>query len=150
MRNIYLGLTALSFCLFLAGCRFNATRTGQLSDKSDGDAVANKLFSALSDHDYSRADKLFGEEFFKATPLDSLHHIFDMTTKKLGGFKSNKLLDWNTSEISGTDERTEYLFVYEVEYEKYSAKETIRMLKKADEDDIKILRYDIDSQGFIK
>lgn len=142
-------LIAPAFILLLS-CTFNATRANMQEDKEDGEKVANRLFAALRDNNYTEADKLFSEELYKAIPLDSMHRIFDTTAGELGAFKNNKLAEWETLDVSGTDSRTEYFYVYDVEYEKYNAKVIFGMLKKKDEEDIKIMKYHIESLGFLQ
>lgn len=149
MRMFFASVVLGCYVLF-SNCTFNATRSGMGSDKKDGEKIANAFFGMLIDHDYSKTDKLFSEELLKVLPSDSLHKILESTTTKLGAFKSNALVEWNTLDVSGTDSKTEYLYVYDVKFEKYDAKITLGMLRKEDEEDIKILKFDIESPGFLQ
>jgi hypothetical protein len=136
-------------CFVAIGCKFNSSMLNQESDKADGEKVTNELYSLLSEDKFAEAEKLFGEEFFGVTSKEDLLLIFTKTRDALGKFKSNKLADWKTEEISGTDSRTDYKMVYEVEYEKGKATETF-LLRKKDDASPKIIGYHVDSPAFLK
>jgi len=148
MKKLFFTFTFGLTLILVTSCNLTGTQINQLSDKEDGEKIANNLFSALRDNNYKSAERLFGKEFFSATPKDSLYIIFRKTREHLGEFKGNKLIDWRTNEISGTINKTEYLLVYEVEYDKHKSSETISMLKKGDNGPIKIIGYHVQSNGF--
>lgn len=129
-------------------CNLNATYHGQNEDKKDAEDIANALYGHIIDSNYVEAHKLFSKKFFEATPKDSLNKIFLMTRKHLGSFKNNKLIDWKTQHVVGTDPKTEYVVAYEVEYSNHIAMETISMLKE--KDSVKIIGYHVNSNGFLK
>jgi len=150
MKNIRSFFAAISIAFVLAACNFNATYTNDEEDKKEAEKIINDFYNAVIAEDYATADAFFSPKFFAASPKDSLHRIFDRTKQNLGEFKSNKLLEWNTREIKGTDKKTEYVLVYEVEYSKHKATETISMLKEGEETTAKIVGYNINSPGFLK
>ncbi len=137
-------------CLLLMSCTFNATSSNDYHDQEDAKKIANKLFVAQIEQNYTEADKLFSEEFHKVTPVEKMHKHYAVMSNKLGEFKSNKLLECKTKDIAGTNARTEYLCVYELVYEKDKAIVTLEMLREDAEEDIKIVRYHIESPAFLE
>lgn len=92
---------------------------------------------------------MFGEEFFAVVSKEKLSPLFTKTREVLGKFKGNKLVDWEAKETSGSINKTEYKLVYEVEYEKDKAIETLLLLKK-DDGPVKIIGYHVNSDAFLK
>ena len=136
-------------CFMAVGCNFNSSTINQESDKAEGEKVANSLYSLLSEDKYAEAEKMFGEEFFAVASKEKLSSIFTKTREVLGKFKGNKLVDWKAQETSGSVSKTEYKLVYEVEYEKDKATETLLLLKK-DDGPVKIIGYHVNSDAFLK
>lgn len=137
-------------CFFAVGCNFSSSMLNQEEDKADAEKVANALYSLLSEDKFAESEKLFGEEFFQVSTKEQLTKIFEKTNGTLGRFKSNKLVDWATEEVSGSVNKTEYRLVYEVEYEKYKALETFVLLKKGKDGLVKIIGYHVKSPGFLE
>lgn len=137
----------LIFTLCLISCNFNATNVNDESDKIDAEKVTEELYSYIKKKDFTRAEKLFSDQFYAVTSKAGLHDIFQKTNKTLGNYEERELLDWKTSIIVGTNSKSEYFFVYEVKYQKFKAKETIVMFKE-DDGVIRIVSYNVSSDGF--
>jgi len=150
MRFITKMLSAVALCILASGCTVNATSSGQMEDKQAAEDLANDLYSALSENNYPAAEKLFGEKFFAVTPKDSLRMMFTRTRETLGEFESNTLVNSETRDIMGTNSHTDYVVVYNIEYSKHKAVETITMLKEDGEEKPKIVGYNVQSDGFLK
>lgn len=138
---------SLIFALFLISCNFNKTSINRESDKIDAEKVTEELYSYIKKKDFTRAEKLFSDQFYAVTNRAGLHDIFQKTNKTLGDYEGRELLDWKTNIIVGTNSKSEYFFVYEVKYQKFKAKETIVMFKE-DDGVIRIVSYNVSSDGF--
>jgi len=137
------------FTLCLISCNFNKTSINRKSDKIDAEKVTDELYSYIKKKDFTRAEKLFSDQFYAVTNRAGLHDIFQKTNKTLGDYEGRELLDWKTNIIVGTNSKSEYFFVYEVKYQKFKAKETIVMFKE-DDGVIRIVSYNVSSDGFSK
>jgi len=144
-KEIYL-LMFISLLLF--SCKYNATYENDEIEKKEAEAVTEKLYKDLKGKDYLDAEKYFSSKFFQATSKEDLVGIFTKTNEKLGDFKSKNLIDWKTHKIVGSNPSSEYLLLYEIEYQKYPARETIRLIKE--KDSIRIIGYNVNSEGFLK
>lgn len=150
MRRKLSVIVLVAFSLTMAGCTFNATSINQSEDKEAAEEIANEFYGYMSENKHEEAYKLFSHRFLAVTPKDSLLMMFKRTKEILGDFKGNELQSWESKEVSGTDSRTEYVLVYDIKYSKHKAIETISLLKEGDEGDIKILGYNVQSDGFLK
>lgn len=56
-------------------------------------------------------------------------------------------MDWKTTRTIGEGEKLDCLLIYEVQYEKYLAKETLRLVKEGS--GMRIIAYNIHSEGFL-
>ena len=145
MKKIYYIALVIIAC---SGCQF--TQSNSFNDRETAEKIANRFYDEISKKDYFAADTLFAKEFLIRTPTDSINMIFTRTNEILGDFKSNKLKDWSTRSVSGSINQTEYLLTYDVEYSKYKAVETFRMIKSSDSEIPRILYYNVASDGFLK
>lgn len=145
MKKIYYIALVVLAC---SGCQF--TQSNSFDDRDAAEKIANRFYDEISKKDYFAADTLFAREFLITTPTDSINKLFTRTNEILGEFKSNKLKDWSTRSVSGSINQTEYLLTYDVEYSKYKAVETFRMIKASDSETPRILHYHVASDGFFK
>jgi hypothetical protein len=142
-------IIVLFLLVTLSACNFNSTYLNRAEDKNDAEIVANRYYGALKNKDYEAVDVFFANEFWKVTPKDKLHEILVNTQSKLGELKSTKLDHWETKVIKGTNPSSEYILYYLNKYKNHEAKETLRLIKVAD-DKIKIIAFNINSDGFLK
>jgi hypothetical protein len=150
MKKAILIFMTLIGCVFVSGCNFRNEYVNEDSEKQKAEKIADKLYAYIAKQDYKNAEELFGKAFFKATTKEGLQEIFQQTHKQLGAYESGKIIEWKTRRVVGTDlSSAEYLLVYEVKYKKFTAKETISLVKEED-DVIRILSYYVNSEGFLK
>jgi len=143
MKKIFYFFTVVLF----VSCQFNGTNINEESKKVEAEKVAEILYTDIAKQDFKKAETLFGDKFFEVTTREDLQKMFIMLNEKLGNYKSRKLANWQTTSTVGTNPATNYVLVYAVEYDKFSAEEKI-ILSKVD-DDIKILGYNVNSKAFL-
>ncbi|KGO93050.1 hypothetical protein [Flavobacterium subsaxonicum] len=143
MKKIFYFFTVVLF----VSCQFNGTNVNEESKKGEAEKVAEVLYTDIAKQDFKKAEMLFGDKFFEVTTREDLQKMFTMLNEKLGNYKSRKLANWQTTSTVGTNPATNYVLVYTVEYDKFSAEEKI-ILSKVD-DDIKILGYNVNSKAFL-
>jgi hypothetical protein len=137
MKNLYF----LLFLSFMLSCNFNTTSSNSESDKREGEEITHKLYYYLETTDFKKAEHLFSEKFFEVTDREKLQKIFSQTQDQLGNIQNFSLLEWNTFVVKGSNPKSEYLFLYQVEREKKPSVEKIGMIKE--NDSIKIVSYHI-------
>jgi len=142
-KSFLLVLTLVS----LTSCNFNSFYTDRKSDKEDAESVTTKFYYLLRDKKYQDTYKLFSPRFLEITNESKIKDIYDASDNKLGSIKDQNLISWKTNIVEGSNPKSEYLLVYEVKREKFISKETIRLEKE--NDTIKILAYNVQSDGFL-
>lgn len=132
----------------IAGCHFNAKYVNDISDKEVAEKVTDSLHKLTENRDFKGVDALCSKQFLAVSGKEGLLNILVKVQKKLGDFKSSRILEWKTSRVEGANPSNSYHFVYEVEYQNYKAIETIDLIKE--DKKVKILAYNINSDGFLK
>jgi len=135
--------------LTLGGCQFNSTRTNMAGDRKDAEKVTDKFHEFIKAKNYDSVYTLFSKRFFAVTPKAKMTEILTATQNKLGDLKSDSLAEWQTRIVEGTNPSSEYVFQYSEHHQKYDAKEQFNLTKEAD-GKIRILGYNINSEGFFK
>jgi hypothetical protein len=131
----------LLFISLVASCNLNTTSSNNESDKREAEEITNKLYYYLETKDFQNAQTLFSEKFFEVTDREKLQKIFNQSHEEFGNLTNFSLLEWNTFVVKGTQAKSEYLLVYQVEREKKPTVEKIGMIKE--NDSIKIVSYHI-------
>ncbi len=146
-RKMYVifGLVILLF----NSCRFTSTFTNNVADRKDAEKITNQLYELLKKGRYEETTVLFSKRFFEVTSKEKLFEIFKATNVRLGELVQTKLEQWETQRVEGTDPSANYALQYINQYENYQATETIRLTREKD-DQIKIIGYNITSDGFLK
>ncbi|MNU17101.1 hypothetical protein D3C71_52810 [compost metagenome] len=134
------------FCIVFTSCHFNSTYLNREVDKNEGDKVVLRFYDLLKNRDYNEVYKLFGPQFFEVTDTSQLEKLFNMTVIKLGPIKNMGIDQWKTESITGANTRTEYFYNYKVSRTNFDSKESFILVKENDE--IKIVRYNVESKGF--
>lgn len=147
-RRTNLGIIGVLLIL-LAGCQVNSSNENEESEKIKAEKVTDKFYSMIADKNFEKADAFFSADFFKISTKEQLHQILSKTNATLGNYQSKKLADWKTKRTFGSKPFSEYVLVYEVKYEHFTAMETITLVS-SDNSSIKILGYHINSDGFFK
>jgi hypothetical protein len=143
-KNIIFLLIILNiFILF--GCNFFYKNREE--DKNDAEKVTIEFYNFLQHDKYELTYKFFSPELLEVTDSTKLKLTFESLKSKLGAIKSYKLTDWETLRIEGTNPKSEYVLVYEIERELYNSKERISLVKVDGE--IKIIGFNVDSDGFL-
>lgn len=106
------------------------------------------MYEQIKNRKFKEPNSLVSNAFLSVSGEDGLLNILVKKQKILGDFKSSRIVEWKTHRIEGSNPSNLYHFVYEVEYENYTAKETIDLVKE--EKEVKILAYNINSDGFLK
>lgn len=137
--------------LFICSCKndFYMQQKNQESDKREGEMITGIYFdNLLLEQPHENID-LFSSEFFKITSKEKFIEQNEFIKNKLGKVLGKELKQWETSIISGTNPKSEYLFIYNVQREKYNSVETFYLMKDEATDSIKIYSYKIESEGLL-
>lgn len=145
----FICFTLLITTVVLNGCSFNNTYINREEDKKDGEKVTNKFFELIKAKKYNDTFKLYSSQFWTVTSKDKLLEMYTATENKLGDLDSTTVSKWETRRVVGTNPSAEYVFAYNTKHSKYKAVESIRLAKEKD-GSIKILAYNINSDGFFK
>lgn len=135
--------------LVVGGCKFQTTRINQEKDKKEAEVITDQFHELIKKEDYQTSLNLFSDSVFSSLEKEKVLEAFIATTEKLGLLKETKLSKWETIVTSGKKSSSEYYLVYKNRHEKYEAIESIN-LRKERNGSIKIIGYDIKSEGFIK
>lgn len=135
--------------LLVNGCSFNSTFTNNIEDRKDAEKVTNKLYELIKKKDYEATTVLFSKRFFDASNKKKLFEIFNATNVKLGSLKKTEIEQWETQRVEGTNPSANYALQYNNHYTNYEATEIIRLTREKD-GSIKIISYNINSDGFFK
>lgn len=117
-------------------------------DKSAAEDVAKVYFDQIKDKNYDKASEICADEFFQKTSRKDFVNILQTVNKKLGDIKSYKLESWKVTE--SLKEGTYYYLTYKVEYSKYSSEEQFTLCMPKGAKDIKLIKYNINSEGLLK
>ncbi len=98
----------------LTGCNFNQFYKDRESDKADGEKVPQKFYWEIR-YGGNQDDiyKLFGKKFFSVTSKEKLIELLNVTGK-IGPVQDYNLSHWETLVIKGSNPKSEYLFIYDV------------------------------------
>ena len=143
-----LWITLIIVSTFSCKNDFYAQRKNNESDKREGEKITGIYFDNVFLGKPKENLKLFSNEFFKEFSKEDLLKQSQFIDEKLGKITSKEIQAWETSIATGTNPKSEYLFVYNVEREKFNSVETFYLMKDAN-DSIKIYSYKIDSKGFL-
>lgn len=143
-------LVVLVSVSFLYSCNnVNVQRKNTITDKTEAEKVLNVYFENLKFDKKEDNLKLFSNSFYDKISKEDFQKDSGIVDIKLGKIKDKKLLKWETNIVDGTNPKSEYLFIYDVERENYNSKETFYLLKEAT-DSIKINSYQVESDGLLK
>jgi len=138
----------ITICLFVSSCRFNTSYNNREADKQDGEELIVEFYELLKNKEYNRTYTFFDKRFFEATDTQKLNEIYDISFEKLGDVESYDIEKWETQAVVGTDPKTNYVFQLNVKRSDFGSKETLTLIKE--ENEIKIIGYHVDSEGFFK
>ncbi len=139
----------ISPAFVITGCTFTTSRLNRENDKNDAEKVTNKFYAMVKAKKYDDMYDLFSFKFWAVTSVKKMNDIYTMTQNKLGDIVDLKLSDWQTKVVSGTDPFAEYQLIYHNHRQKFDSKETFVLMRDTD-DVIRIVAYDIKSDGFLK
>lgn len=144
----YIYLVLIFFLIISCKNDFYVQRKNNDSDKREGEKITGVYFDNVFLGKPKENLKLFSNEFFKEFSKEDLLKQSQFIDEKLGKITSKEIQTWETSIVTGTNPKSEYLFVYNVEREKFNSIETFYLMKEPN-DSIKIYSYKIDSKGFL-
>ncbi len=149
MKNkIYTLLFLFSLLFTATGCNFNSAYLNREEDKKEGEKVADQFYALLQQKDLKKLSPILSNQFKAVTSTQKLNDYLTGTINKLGEIKSKKLDHWETKVIRGSNPSANYVLYYVVEREKFQAKETVTLT--AENDQIKVLGYNVNSEGLFK
>lgn len=144
--------TILITVLFLIICSckndFYIEQKNKESDKREAEKVMDVYFDNLLLDKEKDNLLLYSKEFFTVSSKEKMIEENDFLKNKLGKVLGKELKHWETSVVSGTSPKSEYLFIYEIQREKYKSTETFYLVKEKT-DSIKIYSYKIESEGLL-
>lgn len=144
----YFWLVLITASIVSCKNEFYVQRKNNDSDKREGEKITGTYFDNILLEKPEENLKLFSEEFFKQTSKEDLLKQFRFIEEKLGKLTSKEIQVWETSVLNGTNPKSEYLFIYNVEREKFNSVETFYLMKESN-DSIKIYSYKIESKGLL-
>ncbi|ARS42783.1 hypothetical protein CA265_25205 [Sphingobacteriaceae bacterium GW460-11-11-14-LB5] len=149
MKNkIYTSLYLFSLLFIATSCNFNSAYLNREEDKKEGEKVADQFYALLQQKDLKKLSPILSNQFKAVTSTQKLHDYLIGTINKLGEIKSKKLDHWETKVIRGSNPSANYVLYYVVERAKFQAKETVTLT--AENDQIKVLGYNVNSEGLFK
>lgn len=149
MKNkIYASLYLFSLLFIATGCNFNSAYLNREEDKKEGEKVADQFYALLQQKDLKKLSPILSNQFKAVTSTQKLNDYLTGTVNKLGEIKSKKLDHWETKVIRGSNPSANYVLYYVVERTKFQAKETLTLT--AENDQIKVLGYNVNSEGLFK
>lgn len=143
-------LTIIFLTTIMISCNLNVNSTmeNREEDKDEAERVTMLFYAYLESNEFEKTHSFFSPKFIEVTSLSDLDTILVRSNRELGKVKNKELMGWQTNVKSGTDPSSEYFLVYKVTREKYDSKESIRLQKENEK--IKILAYNVESEGFNK
>ena len=149
MKNkTYASLYLFSLLLIASSCNFNSTYLNREEDKKEAEKVADQFYTLVEKNDLKNLSPLLSNQFKAVTSTEKLNDYLTGTINKLGEIKSKKLDHWETKVIRGSNPSANYVLYYVVERAKFQAKETVTLT--AENDQIKVLGYNVNSEGLFK
>jgi hypothetical protein len=134
--------------VLFTSCNFSSTYLNREEDKNDAEKVSTKLYTFLENKDYKQLHKLISKRFWETTNPAKLDEFLQAVNNRLGMVKHKNLDHWETKVIIGSKPSSTYVLYYLVQREKFVAQETVTLTKENDE--IKILGYNVNSEGLFK
>lgn len=144
----YFGVLIL-FGIFVSSCEFNTQRFNNNRDKKEGEKVVEAYFNYENLGKSELAKNLFSKAFIDEVGFAKFLENQNYLNNKLGKVLDKELKSWETAVVSGTNSKSEYLFVYEVKREKHNSFETFYLVKE-ESDSIKIRKYNLESEGLLQ
>ncbi|MDQ0641356.1 hypothetical protein QF042_004921 [Pedobacter sp. W3I1] len=149
MKNkFYAALYLLCLFFTLTGCNFNSAYLNREEDKKDAEKVADQFYALVEKNDLKNLSPLLSDQFKATTSTQKLNDYLTGAVNKLGEIKNKKLDHWETKVIRGSNPSAKYVLYYVVERAKFQAKETVTLT--AENDQIKVLGYNVNSEGLFK
>jgi hypothetical protein len=125
--NKILGLFTM---LFFVGCNLNTTTHNSRYDKIEAERNTNAFYRGVLTSDYSKVDTLFSPMHYNKQKRDSLGIFIKNIHDQFGTIVTWNLIDWQTVDVKGTDDKTDYALVYSVKFSKKEITETFIMRKE--------------------
>lgn len=116
--------------------------------KIEGEKIVNTYFDNIKSDKEDDNLSLFSNAFFEKVSKEDFVEKRNAVDIKLGKVLDRKLQKWETNIVDGTNPKSEYLFIYEVEREKYNSIETFYLIKEST-DSVKVQSYQVESEGLL-
>lgn len=134
--------------LFLTSCNLNRTYENREEDKKEAEKITQKFFSLVKENNKQEALKLFGKGFFKVSNKNELNQTIEWTKKEAGNISNYSLYEWETTVVTGTNPKANYLLVYNAQRDKINTEEIFSLEKE--NDSIKIIGYKVNLEVVTK
>ena len=137
-------LTLICLSMAFVGCNI-------AKDKAAAENVTKIYFDQVKDKNYDKVLEICSDKLFEKTKREEYIEMLKTINKKLGDLKSYNLESWKIDSHIGTSSSgTYYYLTYKVEYSKYSAKEQFTLFTPKGTEEIKLIQYNINSDGLLK
>jgi hypothetical protein len=128
----------------LGGC-------GMQKSRADAEKIVARHFDKVRDRAYDGALADYDDEFFSVVSRDEWARRLGQVEAKLGPFQSYTVAEWNVNSKFGTGAGGTYVtLTCNVAYANYTAVEQMVLYRAKSDDDFKILRHGINSEGLFK
>ena len=126
----------------LVACNFNSTNYNREEDKNDAEKITQKFYSLIKENKRVEIFSLFGDKFYSITSKQQLGQMLDNISSECGDKISDiKLQNWETSVTIGTNSKSQYVLLYQIQRDLKPTKEKITLEKV--KGDIKIVGYNV-------
>jgi hypothetical protein len=124
----------------------SATACGVSASRDDGEAFAERYFTAMKSDDVAGALALYSPKFFDGTPRDQWLATLKNLRERCGMPASHTLKNWMVTNTVGTNGGSNTTLVYDVKYTSCRLTETLVVSRPEDGDD-KIIRHVLKLEG---
>ncbi len=106
-------------------------KSHKAGDKIAGEKVTGWYYYHMMNQAYDSIPKLLSNDYFDQNSVSDFQKKIKQRNDELGAIKSFTLLNWEASKVKTEDSKnTEYIFVYDINYENGKGEETIHLEKK--------------------
>jgi hypothetical protein len=117
--------------------------------KEDAELAVARHFEAVGSHSEAVLLAGYDPRFYSAVPREEWAKRLALVETKLGQYKSFTVASWNVQNKIGTDGGTYVSLTCKVTYSKHPADEAMVFFRASDDDEFKIIKHGIVSEGLL-
>ena len=121
MKSLFIKLQLISLIFIFVGCHFNSSYVDRQEDKNEAEGVTSDFYTYLQRNDFKNSLQLMSSKFFEKSTEEQNIEFMNETNDKLGAVKYARIKEWHSLRVEGTDPKTQYVFIYDVERDKYNS-----------------------------